>query len=118
MAKEIINRHPQVPLSGAVRKGKFVFISGQIPSDSEKGDIRQQTKQVLDKIRGLLEEVGGTPKDVVKVTVFLKNIEDFAAMNELYSRFFGDDFPARSCVRADLMSEEFLIEIEAVAILD
>ena len=121
MTKKIINAGGPVtvPISPAVEVGDFVFVSGQVPVDIRtgqlvKGDIRIQTKTVLERIKTILEASGCSMKDVVKATVFLSRAEDFGAMNEVYRQFFPKDPPARSCVQAKLMIDAD-IEIETIA---
>jgi reactive intermediate/imine deaminase len=82
-----------------------------------QGDVGAQTRQVLENVKAVLEEGGATLNDVMKATVFLADIKDFAAMNEVYADFFGDAKPARSTVQAALAKPEFLVEIEAIAIV-
>ncbi len=121
MAKEIINTGgPQtVPLSPAVRAGDFIFVSGQVPADLKTGqlytgDLKVQTRIVLERIQFILESCGASLQDVVKTTVFLTDNRNFAAMNEVYREFFPSDQPARSCVEVKLACPAG-IEIEAVA---
>ena len=111
---------PVAPYSQAVKAGDFLFISGQVPIDPKTGkavmgDIAIQTKQVLENIKSILGAAGLSLKDVVKVTVFLKDVKDFKKMNETYGTFFKEDPPARTTVQAQLAMEELLIEIDAVA---
>ena len=120
MDKVIISseRAPSVsgaPYSPAVRVGQFVFTSGQVSNDAE-ADIRTQTKQVLEKIKALLEAAGTSMDNVVKCTVFLRDINDFASVNEVYKVYFGDKLPARSCVEAKLL-KTYKVEIEAIAFM-
>lgn len=123
--KEVIKG--RAPFSDAVKVGNSVFISGQIPKDPIKGgwadNIRGQTTQCLENIKSILEKVGGNVSDIVKLTIFLTNIEDYGGMNEAFLDFFKangveKDFPARSAVQVGpLMYREWLIEIESVAIV-
>ncbi|MEE9200463.1 MAG: RidA family protein, partial [Candidatus Brocadiales bacterium] len=106
--KEVISttEAPQAigPYSQAVRAGSLVFVSGQIPVDPltgevVKGDIRAQTRRVLENLKGVLEAAGSSLENVVKTTIFLKSIdEDYGAVNEVYAEFFKDSRPARSTV--------------------
>lgn len=82
-----------------------------------EGDAGAQTRQVLENLRAVLEEGGAGLADVMKTTVYLADIGDFAAMNEVYAAFFGEDKPARTTVQAALARPEFLVEIEAVAVV-
>ena len=117
------------PYSPAVRAGDFIYISGQLPIDPTTGqlvsdDIRIQTEQVLKNIDALLAEAGLNMSYVLKTTVFVKNMEEFAAMNEVYSRFFQKPFPARSAVavkdiafNAKVESEAFAMDTRALEVL-
>ncbi|MEN3047439.1 MAG: Rid family detoxifying hydrolase [Candidatus Caldarchaeales archaeon] len=112
---------PVGPYSQAVRAGDLVFVAGQVPIDPRtgkvvKGGIREQTRQVLENVRAILGAAGCTLEDVVKVNVYIRRREDFQAMNEVYSQYFQKDPPARTTVVCDLVREEFLVEIDAVAV--
>ena len=109
------------PYSQAVRAGNFLFLSGQIPLNPKtgelvKGDIRQQTQQVLENIKGVLESQKLGMEDVVKVTIFLKNIGDFNQVNEVYGTYFPTSPPARSTVAVAGLPRDVEIEIEAIAL--
>lgn len=109
------------PYSQAILAGGFVFASGQIPIDPEtsqfvEGGIAEQTEQVLRNISNLLEAAGTSLARVVKTTVFLADMNDFAAMNEVYARFFGTEPPARSTVQAARLPRDARVEIEVVAL--
>ena len=106
---------PGAPYSPAVKIGQFLFTSGQV-SDDPEADIRTQTKQVMEKIKALLEAADTSLGKVVKCTVFLRDLNDFAAMNEIYKGFFGDNLPARTCVEAKLL-KTYKVEIEAIAFI-
>lgn len=108
------------PYSQAVEASGFVFVSGQVGINPETGTkvdggIEKETEQVLQNIKAILEEAGLQLQDVVKVTVFLKDINDFSNMNNVYSQFFTAHKPARACVEANLV-KDFLVEIDAVAV--
>ncbi|MHB1000292.1 MAG: RidA family protein [Armatimonadota bacterium] len=108
------------PYSQAVKIGGFLFISGQIPIDPAtgevvQGDIAVQTERVLQNIRSILDDSGATLRDVVKTTVFLTNMDDFAAMNEVYARYFPSEPPARSAVQVVRLPKNVMIEIETIA---
>lgn len=108
------------PYSQAVRVDKLVFVSGQLPIDPATGafagdDIAAQTRQSLTNIKNILASDGLTMADVVKTTVLLKNIGDFAAMNEVYATFFEGDCPARAAFEVAAIPKGALVEIEAVA---
>jgi reactive intermediate/imine deaminase len=104
---------PRGPYSPAVRAGDFIYVSGQVPP--EPGDIAHETRQVLANIQKLLAASGATMADVVKCGVFLADAGDFAAMNEVYATFFGNDKPARTTVVAGFMIPHIRIEVDAVA---
>lgn len=113
---------PVGPYSQAVSSGGFVFVSGQAaldPSTGEliKGDVRAQTERVLKNISAVLEAAGSGLERVVKVNVFLADMDDFAAMNEVYGRFFGAAPPARTTVAVARLPLGAIVEIEAVATL-
>lgn len=123
--KQIIatERAPQAigPYSQAIVANGFVFASGQIPIDPEtgqfvEGGIVEQTEQVLRNVSNLLEAAGTGLARVVKTTVFLADMNDFAAMNETYARFFGENPPARSTVQAARLPRDARVEIEVVAL--
>jgi len=112
---------PIGPYSQAVRAGRFLFISGQIPADKDGnligGDVRAQTRQVLENLKAILEAAGGSLENVVKVTVYLKDMNDFGAMNEVYSEYFGESKPARAAVEVSRLPKDVRIEMEAIAYL-
>lgn len=123
--KEIITAHKAPaavgPYSLAVRQNGFVFLSGQIPLDPTTGQlvsggIEEQTRRVLDNIAAVLDGAGLTIADVIKTTVFLKNMADFAKMNEVYATYFKDHPPARSCVEVARLPRDVQVEIEAIAV--
>ena len=114
---------PLAAYSQVVRRGSIVATAGLIPVDTEgnlvgEGDIAAQTRQTLENIKNALEAAGASLKDVVKTTVFLKDLADYQGMNAVYSEYFGENPAARSTVRADLVLPTLLIKIEALAILD
>jgi len=109
------------PYSQAVRAGGFVFVSGQIPLDPAtgqfvEGGVREQTEQVLRNLAAVLEAAGTNLDRVVKTTVFLADMDDFAAMNEVYGRYFAEDPPARATVEAARLPRDARVEIEVVAL--
>ncbi|HKE26067.1 MAG TPA: Rid family detoxifying hydrolase [Bryobacteraceae bacterium] len=112
---------PRGPYSPAVRAGDFIFVSGQVPVDPisgqvVSGDVKAETRRVLENIRINLGGCGATMADVVKCQVFLADIKDFAAMNEVYTEFFGDSKPARTTVQAGALPlAGSKVEIDAVA---
>jgi len=108
------------PYSQAIQAGSFLFLSGQIPIDPKTGelvkeDIRQQTQQVLENMRGVLESQSLKMEDVVKVTIFLKDMGSFTQVNDVYSTYFPSSPPARSTVEVARLPRDADIEIEAVA---
>ncbi len=108
------------PYNHAVRIGDLLFCSGQIPLDPATGnlvagDIRVQTQRVLENIKIILEDQKLTLANVVKTTVFLANLADFGAMNEVYARYFSADFPARSTVQVAALPKGAIVEIEVIA---
>ena len=110
------------PYSQAVRIGDLLYTSGQIPLDPAtgtlvEGDIAVQARQSLSNVKAILEAAGADMSAVVKTTVFLKNMDDFAAMNEVYAQFFAEPYPARSAVQVAKLPKDVLVEIEAVAAL-
>ena len=104
-----------------VAAGRFVFCSGQIPIDPNTGemvgagDVRVQTARVLDNLRAVLEASGSAFDEVVKTTIYLANLQDFAAVNEVYARYFGALLPARSTIQAAGLPKGALVEIDAIA---
>ena len=123
--KEIITS-PNVPpaagpYSTAVRQNGFVFLSGQIPLDPQTrqlvtGSIEEQTTRVIENLKVVLEAAGLSLNDVVKTTVFLKDMNNFSRMNETYGKFFGDKPPARTTVEVARLPRDVQVEIEAIAI--
>ena len=110
------------PYSQAIKANGFVFVSGQLslrPGDKElsAGDIGSQTEQVFSNLRAILEEAGTSLDNLVKTTVFLQNLDDFAGMNEVYSKHVGDRPPARSTVEVAKLPSGALVEIEAIALI-
>ena len=111
---------PVGPYSAALRAGDLLFISGQVPIDPSTsqmihGDIAAETRRVLENIGALLAAAGLTPASVVRTTVFLADMDDFAAMNEVYRTFFPEPYPARSTVQAARLPRDARIEIDAIA---
>jgi len=109
------------PYSQAIRAGDFLFVSGQIPLDPASGvvavgDIRAQTARVLDNLGAILAAAGGSFDQVVKTTVFLADMADFAAMNEVYARRFQEAFPARSTIQVAGLPKGSRIEVEVHAV--
>jgi 2-iminobutanoate/2-iminopropanoate deaminase len=124
MTKNIIKPSKAAPAGGpynhGVRVGDLLFCAGQIPLVPESGqliagDIRAQTERALENVKIILEDQGLTLDNVVKATVFMTNLGDFAAMNEVYGRFFTKDFPARTTVQVAALPRGAQVEIEAIA---
>ncbi|MBO8178322.1 2-iminobutanoate/2-iminopropanoate deaminase [Aeribacillus pallidus] len=109
------------PYSQGVIVNNLFFSSGQIPLTPEgkmvEGDIKEQTHQVFRNLQAVLHEAGASLNTVVKATVFLKNMEDFAAVNEVYSQYFSEHKPARSCVEVARLPKDALVEIEVIALV-
>jgi len=109
------------PYSQAIQVGSMLFTSGQIPLRADgslvEGDIETQTRQVFDNLRAVIEAAGGALSQVVKTTVFLKDMQDFASMNGVYEAAFGDHRPARSAVQVARLPRDVLVEIEAIVSL-
>ena len=113
---------PIGPYSQAVKSDGFLFASGQVALDPRTnefigGDIRQQTERAIENIKAVLEAAGSNLDHVVKTTVFLKDLNDFAAMNEAYGKYFSAAPPARSTVQVARLPKDALVEIEAIAAL-
>lgn len=110
------------PYSQAIAANGFLFVSGQIPIDPESGamvgeNAAQQAERALSNLGEILKEAGCSYADVVKTTVFLKDIGDFAAVNEVYARYFAADCPARSAFEVGNLPKGALVEIESIAVL-
>jgi len=111
------------PYSQAIQTGNLLFISGQIPIDVSKngeifkGDIKIQTKIVMENIKALLESQKLTLKNIVKVSIFLTDMKDFASVNEVYGSYFKEDPPARACVAVSELPKGVNVEVEAVAVI-
>ena len=128
MSKEIVRTEAApapfqgAPYSQAIRANGFVFVSGQLslrPGDKQlsAGDIGSQTEQVFANLRAILEAAGTSLDNLVKTTVFLQNLDDFAGMNEVYSKHVGERPPARSTVEVAKLPSGALVEIEAIALV-
>lgn len=111
------------PYSQGMKANGFLFLSGQVALDPASGqlrggDIRAQTEQVLQNLKAVLEEGGGSLASVVKTTVFLADLNDFAAMNEVYARFFPQPAPARATVEVARLPKEARVEIDLIAVVE
>lgn len=124
MTKEVINTNnaPEAigPYSQVVIVGDFVYTSGQIPLNPATGelvtDIKLATKQSMENIKAILEEAGTSLNNVVKTSIFLKDLNDFEDVNEVYGTYFIENKPARSCVQVAKLPKDAVIEIEAIAV--
>jgi 2-iminobutanoate/2-iminopropanoate deaminase len=110
------------PYSQAVRIGNFVFVSGQIPIDPKTGEfvaggVAEQSEQVLKNLSAVLEAAGSGLQNVVKTTVFLADMNEFGAMNEVYGRYFQTEPPARATVQAARLPKDARVEVEAIAFI-
>ena len=123
--REVIATHdaPKAigPYSQAIKANGLVFISGQIPLDPAtqqlvEGDVATQTERVLQNLAGILKAAGSSFQQVVKCSVFLKSMSDFAAMNEVYGRYFNQAPPARSTVEVSRLPKDVLVEIDIIAV--
>jgi 2-iminobutanoate/2-iminopropanoate deaminase len=113
---------PIGPYSQAIRANGFLYVSGQIALDAKTGalvgtTIQEQTERTLENVKGIVEGSGLNMHHVVKTTVFLKDMNDFAAMNEVYARYFTSAPPARSTVQVARLPKDALVEMEAIAVL-
>jgi aminoacrylate peracid reductase len=111
---------PLAPYSPGVKAGNTLYVSGTLAMDKDSrtvgiGDVKAQTRAVLESIKSVIETAGGTLDDVVFNQIFLKDLADYKAMNEVYAEYFPKEPPARYCIRADLVREEFLVEIATTA---
>ena len=111
------------PYSQAVLVNGMLFTSGVIPIDPEtntlvQGDVEVQARQAIGNLKNLIEASGSAMDKVVKTTVFIKNMNDFGKINDIYKEFFTNDFPARSCVEVARLPKDVLIEIEAIAVVE
>ena len=110
------------PYSQAIRANGFLFVSGQVALDPQTGalvgsTVQEQTERTLENLKGVVEAAGTKMEHVVKVSVFLKDMNDFAAMNEVYGRYFATAPPARTTVQVARLPKDALVEIDVVAVL-
>jgi reactive intermediate/imine deaminase len=127
MAKIVISsdkvaKVPGAPYSACTKSGNLVFVSGMVSLNAKgeivgRGDIRAQTKQVLDNVQAVIEAAGAKMSDIAKTTVFITDLANLVAYNEVYKTYFPNDPPARATVKADLVNKDFLIEIDAFAVI-
>ena len=125
MAKRVINteKAPAAlgPYSQAIEVNGMLFVSGQIPFVPEtmtciSDDVQEQTKQSLENVKAVLEEAGYSLKDIVKAGLFIKDMDDFSKINEVYNEYLGDVKPARACVEVARLPKDVKIEIEVIAV--
>ncbi len=125
MNKEIVNTNkapqPAGPYSQAVKANGFLFLAGQVPIVPETGEFltgafSEQCHLALKNIKAVLDAGGSSLNDVVKVTIFLKNMEDFGELNSIYGEYFSESKPARTCIQAGRLPRDVDVEIEAVAL--
>lgn len=110
------------PYSQAVKAGNMLFVSGQVPFVPEtmeivEGDVKAQTAQSLKNLQAILKEAGADFSNVVKTTVFIKDMNEFAQINEVYAEYFGENKPARACVEVARLPKDVKVEIELIAVL-
>ena len=110
------------PYSQAVKAGNLLFVSGQVPfvpetMEIEEGDVKAQTAQSLKNLQAILKEAGADFSNVVKTTVFIKDMNEFAQINEVYAEYFGENKPARACVEVARLPKDVKVEIELIAVL-
>lgn len=110
------------PYSQAIKAGNLLFMSGQGAFDSKtmtivEGDVKAQTAQTLENIQAILKEAGADFSNVVKTTVFIKDMNDFGQINEVYAKYFGENKPARACVEVARLPKDIKVEIELIAVL-
>ena len=111
---------PLAPYSPGAKANNIVYVSGTLALDAQGkvvgvGDVKAQTRHVLESIRSVLAAGGGTMADITFNHIFLKDLADYAAMNEVYREYFPSNPPARYCIRADLVKPEFLVEVASIA---
>jgi reactive intermediate/imine deaminase len=113
---------PGAPYSACTKAGNLVFVSGMVSLNADgeivgRGDIRAQTYQVLDNVNAVVEAAGAKMSDITTTAVYITDLANFAAMNEIYKSYFPADPPARATVKADLVNKDFLVEIDAFAVI-
>jgi 2-iminobutanoate/2-iminopropanoate deaminase len=123
MRKSIVTEKapkPLGPFSQAIVEGDFIFLAGQVCSNPvtgklEPGDVRSETKRTFENVRAILQAAGSSLDDIMKCNVYLRDINDFAAMNEVYATFFSPPFPARTTIQAGALPGGVAVEIECIA---
>ena len=111
------------PYSQAIKAGNLLFISGQVPFNPEtmeivEGGVQEQTTRVLENLKAILAEAGASFDNVVKTTVFIKDMNEFGEINEIYANYFGENKPARACVEVARLPRDVKVEIEAIAVVE
>lgn len=110
------------PYSQAIKTGNLIFTSGQIPFTAEgklvSADVKEQTLQSLQNLKNILEKAGTGMDNIIKCTVFISDMDQFAQVNEVYQQFFNEPYPARSCVEVARLPKDVKVEIEAIALAD
>ena len=110
------------PYSQAIKTGNLIFTSGQIPFTAEgklvSADVKEQTFQSLQNLKNILEKAGTGMDNIIKCTVFISDMDQFAQVNEVYQQFFNEPYPARSCVEVARLPKDVKVEIEAIALAD
>ena len=111
------------PYCHAMKAGNLVFISGQVPLDPQSGqtvgaDMTEQTKQTLANLKAVLDEVGLAPKNIAKTTCYINDMAKFSEFNAVYAEFMGDHRPARACVEIPNLPAGFMVEVEAIAVIE
>ena len=121
MLKEVSTQNAPVaigPYSQAIKVGNILFTSGQIPVNPQNGEIPEgveaQAKHAMTNVKNLVEASGASMDNVIKTTVFIANMNDFAKINEIYAQFFTKPYPARSCVEVARLPKDVLLEVEAI----
>ncbi|WP_404455950.1 RidA family protein [Oceanobacillus kapialis] len=106
------------PYSQAIKAGDFIYVSGQIPLDPSTGEvvegIEKQTEQVLQNLKAILDEAGATFREVVKFTIYLKSMDDFATVNEIYGSYLAEPYPARATVEVSRLPKDVLVEMDVI----
>jgi 2-iminobutanoate/2-iminopropanoate deaminase len=110
------------PYSQGIKAGNLIFTSGQIPVNPSDGTIadtvNEQARQAFENVSAVLKAAGGRLDKVVKTTIFITNMDDFAAINKVYAEFFGEPFPARSCVEVSRLPKGVILEVEAIVVCE
>jgi len=121
--KEKVGPYPQGPYSQVVSAGDIVFISGQISRNSKtskfiNGDIEMQTQKILENIDGILKSLGSNLKNVIKMTIFFRNMDEINGANNMFVKYFENNYPSRTCVEVSRLPKDAKIEIDTIAIIE